>query len=243
MKNKILALLALLLVSNLATAQMPRNAVEASQNQKAIAANEAQLERDLVELAAFKVKMREFEHALASKNPRKVAAIKTELVNAMEREINQSERKIAQDRQELAQSQSEVAASNRELRRSRIDRATIDNDAKDGRDVRDDRRDKRDDQRDAMDDRNDLEQQVLRTKRQKEIYNNIEAFTFSYTPNLQQKVRANRALLDEFLSTMERDIAATKVEIAEDKREAVEDRRERREDKRERAEKRRNRNW
>ena len=243
MKNAIFPLLALILTSSLVTAQIRRNATEASQNQKAIAANEAQLERDLSELAVFKVKMKEFELAFANKNSVKVASIKTELITAMEREIAQSENKILQDKQELAQSQSEVAASNREVKRSRIDRATIDNDAKDAYDVRDDRRDKRDDQRDALDDKADLEQQITRTNRQKKICATIRVFTFSFEPSLQEKVVANKALLQEFISTMEADIAATKVEIAEDKREAAEDKRERREDRRERAEKRRNKNW
>lgn len=241
MKNKLFLLLMLCLTSNLVLAQLRRNATEASQNQKAIAANEAQLERDLNELAAFKVKLKEFEVAFSNKNAVKAAAVKTELVKAMEREINQSEKKIAQDKQELNQSQSEVAASNRELRRSKIDRATIDNDAKDGYDVRDDRRDKRDDQRDAKDDKKDLEKQVIRTKRQKEIYATLKAFTFSFKPSLKEKLVANKALLHEFETTMEKDIAATKAEIAEDKREAKEDRKERREDRWERAEKRRNR--
>lgn len=241
MKNTILFLLAFCLTSTLLTAQVRRNVVEASQNQKAIAANEAQLERDIDELAAFHVKLKAFEKALLNKNAPGVTAIKTELITAMEREIKQSEKKIAQDKQEIAQSESELAASNRELRRSRVDRRTIDNDAKDGIDVRDDRRDKRDDKRDLKDDKNDLEQQLIRTKRQKEIYRTLAAFTFSSEPSLQEKVVAHKALLQEFAATMEKDIAATKAEIAEDKREAAEDRRERKEDKWERAEKRRNR--
>lgn len=161
MKKKIFILFALCITTNLVVAQVRRNAAEGSQNQKAIAANEAQLERDLTELVAFKTKIKAFDGALVNKNVAKVAALK-------------------------------------------------DNDAKDGRDVRDDRRDKRDDQRDAKDDRRDLEQQIARTKRQKEIYTILKAFTFSFEPSLQKKVVANKALLQEFVSTMERDIAANK---------------------------------
>ena len=243
MKPIIFFLLTMLLISYGATAQRSRNALEARQNQQAKAINEALLERDLKELAVYKVKLAEFETAYANRNVAKAAALKTELINDMQREIEQSEKKIAQDKQELVQSKSEVAASRRETMRSRIDLKTVDNDVKDVRDLGDDHRDRRDDQRDAMDDRSDLEQQIVRTKRQKQIYSTLEAFTFSFEPTLQEKAIANKALLQEFAVTMERDIAATKVEIAEDKREAAEDRRERREDRRERGEKRRNRNW
>lgn len=243
MKNPLFLVLALFLTSHSAMAQITRNATEASQNQQAMAANQAQLERDLEELAAFKVKLTQFDAAFVNKNAVKVAAAKAELVKDMQREIEQSELKIAQDKKELSQSQSEVAASGREVNRSRRDRFTIDNDAKDGRDVRDDRRDKKDDQRDAMDDKNDLEQQIVRTNRQKQIYATLQAFNFSFEPSLKEKTVANKALFTEFASIMEKDIAATKAEIAEDKQEAKEDKKERREDKRERAEKRRNKNW
>ncbi|MEO0898089.1 MAG: hypothetical protein AAFY71_16890 [Bacteroidota bacterium] len=94
-----------------------------------------------------------------------------------------------------------------------------------------------------MDDKADLEQQIARTQRQKQIYNSLQAFTFSFDPSLREKALASKALFQEFADTMEKDIAATKVEIAEDKREAAEDRRERREDRRERSEKRRNRRY
>ncbi|MEL6255002.1 MAG: hypothetical protein AAFR87_23545 [Bacteroidota bacterium] len=230
-------------MSNFLQAQRGRNAAEASQNQKALAANEAQLERDLKELGIYKGVLVEFETAFANRNGSKVMALKSELTRMMEREIEQSERKIAQDQQELAQSKSEVAASNRESRRSRRDVRTPDNDRKDGRDLRDDRRDKRDDQRDAMDDKADLEEQIARTNRQKQIYTKLQAFSFSFEASLREKVIANKALFREFAETMERDIATTQAEIAEDKREVAEDRRERREDRRERGEKRRNRNW
>ncbi|MEM9986445.1 MAG: hypothetical protein AAF804_15230, partial [Bacteroidota bacterium] len=131
----------------------------------------------------------------------------------------------------------EVASSQRETNRSKIDRRTPDRDLGDARDVRDDRRDKRDDQRDAMDDRNDLERQIVRTNRQKEILTTLQAFTFSFEPSTREKALATMGLVREFTSTMEQDIAATQAEIQEDKREALEDNRERREDRREVREK------
>lgn len=243
MKSQPFLLLALFLTSNWAIAQRGRNAAETNQNQQAMTANEAQLKRDLDELATFKTKLAQFEAAFADKNTEKVAAVKNELTFAMQREIQQSEHKIAQDKKEVAQSQSETAASKRETNRSRFDRATIDNDAKDAYDVRGDRRDRKDDQRDAMDDKNDLERQIARTSRQKQIYATLQDFTFSFEPSFQEKAAANLALLQEFASIMENDIAAIKAEMEEDKREAAEDRRERKEDRWERAEKRRKRGW
>ncbi|MEM7373796.1 MAG: hypothetical protein AAF587_34555 [Bacteroidota bacterium] len=240
MKKNVLLFAFLLLLTNLLHAQRMRNMAEASQNQQAIAANEAQLERDVKELAMYKAQLVEFESAFAGKNVANITAIKSELMTAMQREIEQSETKIAQDKQELAQSQNEATAASRESRRSRIDARTVDNDRKDRHDVRDDRRDRQDDQRDAMDDKADLEQQIARTNQQKQIYATLQAFTFSFAPSLREKAVANKALFQEFAATMEQDIAATKAEIAEDKREAAEDSRERREDRRERGEKRRN---
>jgi outer membrane murein-binding lipoprotein Lpp len=233
MKNTIWIIGVLLLATNFLHGQVSRNAVEASQNQQAMAANQAQLERDINELEAFKVNIKQFEAAYAIRDAVKIASLKTNLLTAMQREIEQGENKIAQDKQELNQSKSETASSAREKGRSRRDLATPDGDIGDGRDLRDDRRDKYDDQRDAQDDRSDLQQQILRTGRQKEIYAMLQAFTFSFEPSLEEKAVASKALIHEFPETMERDIAATKSEIAEDEREAAEDGRERREDRRE----------
>lgn len=96
MKNIIFLLLALFLTSDIVTAQARRNAAEASQNQKAMAANEAQLERDLGELESFKTKLAQFETAFTNKDVAKVATLKTDLLTDMQREISQSEKKIAQ---------------------------------------------------------------------------------------------------------------------------------------------------
>ena len=241
MKQTLFFTCGLLLMSQLTLAQVRRNVGEASQNQQAMATNQAQLDRDTRELAAFKAKLSQLEVVFASLEMPRVALLKADLLTDMQREIEQSERKIAQDQRELAQSRSEVNSSARETNRSRYDRATPDNDLKDGRDVRDDRRDKRDDQRDARDDRSDLERQIARSKRQKEIYAVLRAFTFSAEPSMREKAMANIALLHEFASTMEMDIAATTAEIQEDKRESKEDAKERREDRREVGEKGRNR--
>ena len=69
--------------------------------------------------------------------------------------------------------------------------------------------------RDKRDDQSDLQQQIARTNRQKQILNTLEAFTFSFEPSASEKAIANIKLMDEFLQTMEADIAATKVELAE----------------------------
>lgn len=240
MKNLLFTFLSLVLASNFVMAQVTRNVKEANQNQKAMAANEAQLERDTRELQTFKNKLTHFEKAFSNKNASKMASLKSDLLTDMQREIEQSEKKIAQDKREVAQSKSEAAGSSREVRRSRRDQATPDGDIGDGRDKRDDKRDRRDDVRDTQDDKNDLNKQIARTARQKEIYNTMLDFTFSFEPSLREKAMANKALLSEFVSTMESDIAAIKAEILEDKREAREDSRERREDRREKRERNRN---
>lgn len=241
MRQTITLFLTVLLLSQVSLAQVRRNMAEASQNQQAMTANQAQLDRDLAEWEAFKTKLTRFEAAFANQEMPQVAALKADLVSDMQREIEQSEAKIAQDKREVAQSRNEAGSSARETNRSRYDRATPDKDVGDGRDVRDDRRDKRDDQRDAADDRSDLEAQMAWTQRQKEIYATLKAFTFSTNPSMREKAAANIALLWEFESTLERDIAATQAEIEEDKREAREDSRERREDRREVRERGRNR--
>ncbi|MEO1255362.1 MAG: hypothetical protein AAFY41_10825, partial [Bacteroidota bacterium] len=141
MRNIVSLFLIVFFVANAVNAQVRRNTVEASQNQQALAANEAQLERDQKELVAFKAKLHQLKTAFEKKDPIAAAKVKEELLVAMQREIQQSENKIAQDKQEVKQSQSEIASSNRDLRRSRVDGATDPN-------SRDDRRDRRDDQRD-----------------------------------------------------------------------------------------------
>jgi len=231
----------LLFVGQLSLAQVRRNTTEASQNQQAMAANQAQLDRDLKELEVFKTKFSQFEAAYSNKEFSKVGVLKSDLLSLMQREIEQSENKVAQDKREVTQSQKEAASSTRETNRSRVDRATPDRDLGDGRDVRDDRRDRRGDQADTRDDKMDLEKQIARTKRQKEIHATLKAFTFSAEPSAQEKALANVALLKEFMSTMEADITATRAEINEDKRESMEDSRERREDRRELRERKRNR--
>lgn len=239
MKHTIITLFFLFLGSQVVMAQVRRNTVEANQNQKALAANQAQLERDLAELDVFRTKLAQFEKAFSNKNISRVASLKASLLKDMQREVEQSQRKITQDQQEVAQSQSEVAGSNKELRRSRRDLRTPDGDMGDGRDLRDDRRDSKKDKKNLQDDKADLDKQIARTNRQKQIYAIIQAFSFSFDSSLREKMIANKALLDEFALTMEMDIAATRAEITEDKREALEDGRERIEDRREIRERRR----
>jgi len=240
MKNFLGFLLTFLLLAHCSHAQVRRNAMEAKQNKQAQVANQAQLDRDQSELKAFEAKLVQLDMALKKQDGVQIASLKKSLLADMQREIQQSEKKIAQDRREVSQSQSERASSARETNRSRYDRATPDRDLGDARDVRDDRRDQRGDRRDVVGDKNDLQRQVARTNRQKEIYAKLQVFTFSSEPALQEKVRVHKAMLQEFLSTMENDIVATKAEIQEDKREAIEDSRERREDRREIKERRRN---
>ncbi len=241
MKNLMMMLtLFAVILTNIGHTQVIQNSKEAATNQKAIEVGQEQLEKDIAQLAAFKTKVEAFTGAYNNKVSEKVISLKGDIVTDMQREVEQSERKIAQDKQELSQSINEKNSSNREVRRSRIDRATRDGDVGDGRDLRDDKRDKRDDTRDAKDDQTDLQNQIARTERQRQILNTLKVFTFSFEPSAKEKALANIKLMNEFIQTMEADIAATKAELAEDKVEQKEDRSERREDKRERRERIRN---
>jgi hypothetical protein len=226
-------------VAGISSAQVVRNTKETADDRKALEVGEAQLERDMAQLAAFESKVEALEEAFAQKRLGEVRSLKKDIVSDMRREIEQSERKIEQDKKELSQSRSEVSSSRREVRRSRRDRVNDDGDVGEGRDLRDDRRDRRDDRRDAQDDTTDLERQVGRTARQKQILSTLEAFTFSDEPTVRETAIANIKLMREFLQTMEADVAATRAELAEDRGELTEDRRERREDRRERRERRR----
>ncbi|MEM9681226.1 MAG: hypothetical protein AAF901_12960 [Bacteroidota bacterium] len=240
--NRIIGLIVLLVVTFQfnGNSQSLRNLKEAGDNNKAIQVGKKQLETDIAQLATFKSKVNNLENAFKGQKLAEVKVLKVDILSDMRREVQQSEQKIIQDKKELNQSGAELRSSNREVRYSRRDRAIRDGDIGDGRDLRDDRRDKRDDQRDLNDDKRDLETQKVLTARQKQILNTLEAFTFSIEPTAKEKCIANIKLMNEFIETMEKDIAFTKAELAEDQIEKREDRRERSEDRRERRERKRN---
>lgn len=219
-------------------AQAVRNAAEAKDNRQDMVGGAAMLDRDLEELESFKATVTQFENAWERKDLADVTRLKAQIENDMLREINQSQRKLRGDNQEVLESRSELRSESREVRYDRRDRRTIDGDVGDGRDLRADRRDRRDDRGDLKDDASDYMDQTQLLDRQKEIYNSLKAFNFSFTTNTMEAAAAQRVMIREFIGTMETDIRFTRQELGEDKGEIYEDRSERRDDKRERRERR-----
>lgn len=233
--NLILALAALLLGG---TANAQRNVVERADDRKDLAVDKGQRERDEKEIAAFKADLTAIEIAWKAGDANKVNAIKNQLVAAMKREIEQSENKAKQDNREVKESNSEIRSDNREIRGDRKDSRHGDDRADDARDKARDKADRRDDVRDRNDDLRDRNEQVARLARQKNIYETLKAYHFANLGDASAgEAGTKKALMNEFLQTMERDLAETREEIVEDKKEIREDRRETRDDHRERREK------
>lgn len=237
MKTHLILTLALSIMTSSVFAQAVRNTTERIGNQRELAVSEAQLERDLQELADFKIHVNAFERAVDRADLPGARRHLALLTADMQREIQQSEAKIAGKQREVQQSKSEVASERRDLARGRRDRRRTQADrADDVRDQSRNRRDKRDDQRDLADDRDDRNEQVARLNRQRDIRNVFVSLNLSDESKLT-KAKANLQLLNVFADTMEADIAETREEISEDKKESREDRRETRDDRRERREK------
>ena len=191
-----------------------RNLVERADDRNDIAVDRAQKERDQKEIAAFQADLTAIEAAWKAGDANKVNALKNQLVAAMKREIEQSENKLAQDRKEV-----------------RVDARD------DARDKARDKADRRDDIRDKGDDVNDKTEQAGRLARQKNIFETLKAYHFANLGEFSKgEAATKRMLVNEFLETMQRDLAETYEEISEDKRELREDRRETRDDRKERRE-------
>ena len=218
-----------------------QNTKERMQNNKQITEGKKNFERDTRELAEAKVKVSHFNKAFAAKNLAEVKIMQAKIITDFRREVEQSEQKAVQARREVSQSSAEVRSERREMQRNRKDsqRGRFDK-QDDKQDMRRDRRNKRDDKADRRDDRRDFEAQIERTEKQKRILNGLIDFTFGFKGILLEKSIAQKALMEQFITTMEADIVATKREIAEDKRERKEDGRERRDDRNERKERGRN---
>jgi hypothetical protein len=237
MKNYNLILVALLFFGFDGFTQVNRNANEAKDNKQDLKLDRAQLNRDIEEVAKFKADLEAIETAWRASDLNQINANKNQLVAAMKREIEQSENKLNQARNEVQESKSEVRSDNREIRRDKRD-------SRHGRDVRDDRRDlardktnKKDDVRDLKDDIQDKNGRKARLDNQIRIYETLKAYHFANLGSSSNTEAATKkALMYEFLQTMENDLTATRAEIGEDKVEKKEDNRERKDDRRERRE-------
>jgi len=233
--NLILALAALLLGG---TVNAQRNVIERSDDRKDLAVDKAQRERDEKEIAAFNSHLTAIEVAWKGGDANNVNALKNQLVAAMKREIEQSENKAKQDNREIRESNSEIRSDNREIRGDRKDSRHGNDRADDARDKARDKVDRRDDVRDKNDDVRDRNEQVARLARQKNIYETLKAYNFANLGDASaSEAGTKKALMNEFLQTMEKDLAETREEVGEDKKELHEDRKETRDDRRERREK------
>jgi len=219
-------------------ASAQRNLVERADDRKDIAVDKAQRERDEKEIAAFRADLALIENAWRAGDANKVNALKNQLVAAMKREIEQSENKLRQDNKEIREDNAEIRSDNREIRRDRVDSRRGNDVADDARDKARDKANRRDDVADKMDDKNDRNEQAGRLARQKNIYETLKAYHFANLGEFSVgEAATKRMLANEFLETMERDLAETREEVREDKGELREDRRETRDDRRERREK------
>jgi len=214
-----------------------QNAREAVQNTQQLAEGKKNLERDIKEFEAFKIKMAALNAALETRNREKSNELKSDMVKDMIREVGQSGEKAKKARKEIAQSSAEVRSERREIRKDRDDSDRPRYDRRDDeRDLARDKANARDDRRDRRDDIRDFQQQIDRAERQAAILEELREYTFGFEAPDMEKMRANKALLAEFETSLQEDIAATKREMGEDVREVREDRRERRDDRNERNE-------
>ncbi len=228
MKNFQLTLLVLLLgFGSMASlkAQAVRNTAERASDRNQIQRDKQVIARDQAELQQFVEDKQAFTMAISNGNVARAKKAHAQIVASMEREIAQGEAKIRQSRKEVAGSQSELRSSRREVRNTRGT----------GRPVAtvDDRMDKRDDKRDLRDDRRDREEQEVRNARQKAILADLRSVRVNGPGDLPA-LRAKRQIIDEFETTMRRDMGENVEELREDKGELREDRRETREDRRQR---------
>ena len=214
-----------------------QNVKEAIQNTRQIAEGKKNLERDIKELEAFKVKIAALNTAFDARNVEKSNELKASILKDMIREVGQSGEKAKKARLEIAQSSSEVRSERREIRRDKEDSERGRYDRRDDeRDLARDRANARDDRRDRRDDIRDFQAQVDRAERQADILKTIREYSFSFEESRLEKAVANKALLQDFQQILQEDIIATKRELGEDVRESREDRRERRDDRNERNE-------
>ena len=234
MKQSIKLLLFMFCICTLTNAQ---NAKEAVQNTKQIIEGKKNLERDVKELKALKVKLQLFNSAFDAKNSSKTNELKGSIVSDMIREVKQSNEKAVQARREIAQSSSEIRSDRSENRSNQQDSKRGRHDkGDDRRDAARDRANTKDDMRDRQDDINDFKQQIARAELQASILKKLKVVNFSFSGQNASSSVVNKKMILDFLTSLEQDIVATKRELAEDKRELREDRRERQDDRNERNE-------
>ena len=214
MRRHLLTAIVLLAVPVLAGAQAPRNAHEAAVDNRQIALDKTQLDRDIAEVAAFETLLGRLDQ-----NGPTVRYVEAshEVRAAMAREIEQARRKAGQDAHEVNQSR-------REARGEQIE-ASVSAAPRNVAQAVDDRHDKRDDRRDRH-------ESVTRLQQMERLASQSSALQTALARGDVNAMRSNTTLAREFLSLMRDDVAETRVELSEDRGERREDRRERRSDRR-----------
>lgn len=226
MRLSVFLLAGLLLSSSFVSAQAIRNQVEKANDRNQIRNDQATIDRDRKEIRDFNQHRRQLGDAVKSANQDAAHLHHHALIAAMEREIAQGQGKINSASREVKGSASEVRSDNREVRRDKNQGKPLQ--------AMDDRRDRRDDVRDLKDDVNDRNELIARNNRQKEILAVFKDIKVKGNPNAFAAIKAKQSLLDEFETTMIRDMGENWEELSEDKTELREDRRETREDRRQR---------
>ena len=214
-----------------------QNVKEAIQNSQQIAEGKKNLERDMKELEAFKIKVSALQAAFDTNNMDKTNELKVDLVKDMMREVGQSKEKAVKAQKEINQSSQEVRSERREIRRDKDDSDYGRYDRNDDeKDLARDRANARDDRRDRRDDIRDFQAQIDRAERQGKILATLKDYNFNGDNNTKEQAIMNKKMIEEFQGLLQQDIAATQRELNEDVRESREDRRERRDDRNERNE-------
>lgn len=236
MKRICIVLFAVVVSQAALHAQVVRNAAEELRNRQQINKTQNLLDRNGRELENFKELRARFAEAVEIRDLESVLAIRTDLLEAMGREIEQTETRIKQTGKELNQSQREKHSEGKEVRDSRSDNKGEPEEMIDApADLRDAKADRKDEKKDVRDDRKDHNTAESRLSDQQDIFREFAAFTMTEktaAKSLQQQVR----LVDAFQATLEDDLLSLQSELGEDREEKEEDKQERLEDKSERKE-------
>ena len=212
-----------LALGQVVSAQVVRNATERASDRNQIAKDQATIKRDKQELAQFRGLQQGLGQAVQNGQVAMAKGYHQKLLRAMEVEVQQGQAKIKQAKGEVVGSRSEVNSERRDVNSSRVQGKPIQ--------AADDRRDLRDDKRDLRDDKSDLAELKRRNVRQQEILAIFKAVKVD-SRNDVTALWAKKNLLEEFETTMVRDMGENYEELREDKGELREDRRETREDRR-----------
>jgi len=219
-----LMVLALVVVSQVASAQAVRNGVERVKDRQDLRQDRRQGADDRLDAARAQQLLGEYDQAIAANNPAKLTSVESRFSKHLAQEIAESRVESVQARQEVREDKREVRSDRREVGR----------DVASGKGpavVADDLRDKTRDRVNTIDDRVDAAKERGSRERMVAIQSQTAALAGRFDPgSLQQK----RALYAEVVGIAANEVHRDNQETREDHRELREDRRETREDRRQR---------